>query len=112
MNRRSFLRSTTFAVAGLTFPGAELLFAQSPSGEGWRTFEVTTHAEVLKPAGETKIWLPAALIQKTPFQKTASNKFVAEGGQARLVDVKPEALGIVTATFPANVKPALTLISQ
>jgi transglutaminase-like putative cysteine protease len=67
---------------------------------------------VLKPSGETKIWLPAALIQNTPFQKTMSNQFGYGGGQARMVENKPSGLGIVIATFPAEVKPILTLTSQ
>jgi len=113
MNRRDFLRSSSFAIVGLTLPKAELLFAQTPSpSDGWRMFEITTRAEVLKPAGETKIWLPAALIQKTPFQRTMSNKFVSDGGDAQMVDTKSEALGIVAATFPPNAKPVLTLVSQ
>ena len=112
MNRRDFVRSTSFAFAGLTLSKAELSFAQnSPSG-GWRTFEVTTRVEVLKPAGETKVWLPAALVQNTPFQKTTSNRFIADGGKARLVESNPNALGIVVATFPPEAKPILTLSSQ
>jgi len=113
MNRREFVRSTSFAFAGFTLSKAELPWAQSPPSDGWRTFEVTTQAEVLKPAGETKVWLPAALIQNTPFQRTTSNRFVADGGQAKLVESNnPAALGMVVATFPADAKPVLILTSQ
>jgi transglutaminase-like putative cysteine protease len=113
MNRRDFLWSTGVACASLTFAKPELSFAQQhPASDGWRTFEVTTRAEVLKPAGETKIWLPAALKQNTPFQKTKSNEFGYGGGEARIVEDKPAGLGIVVATFPADVKPILTLSSQ
>jgi transglutaminase-like putative cysteine protease len=85
---------------------------QQPSSDGWRNFEVTTLAEVLKPAGETKVWLPTALIQSTPFQRTISNQFSADGGNARIVESKPEGLGIVVATFPPETKPALRLTSH
>jgi transglutaminase-like putative cysteine protease len=112
MNRRDFLWSTGVAFAGLTLPKAELSFAQHQPAGDWRTFEVTTRAEVLKPAGETKIWLPAALIQNTPFQKTKSNQIGFRDGQARMVENKPAGLGIVVATFPAEAKPVLTLTSQ
>jgi len=60
----------------------------------------------------TRVWLPTALIQNTPFQKTFFNKFHAQGGTARMEEVKPQALGIVAATFPAGVKPILTLTSR
>ncbi len=102
MNRREFVRSTSFAFAGFTLSKAELSLAESPPSDGWRTFEVTTRAEVLKPAGETKVWLPAALIQNTPFQRTTSNRFTADGGKARIVESNPNALGIVVATFPSR----------
>ena len=112
MNRREFVRNTSFAFAGFTLSKAEPSLAESPPPDGWRTFEVTTRAEVLKPAGETKVWLPAALIQDTSFQRTTSNRFNADGGTARIVESSPNALGIVVAIFPSEAKPVLTLTSQ
>ena len=112
MNRREFVRNTSFAFAGFTLSKAELSLAESPPPDGWRTFEVTTRTEVLKPAGETKVWLPAALIQNTSFQRTTSNRFNADGGTARIVESNPNALGIVVAIFPSEAKPVLTLTSQ
>ena len=112
MNRRDFLRSTSLAFASVTLQRAELSFAQQPSSDGWRMFEVTTRVEVLKPAGETKVWLPAALIQNMPFQRTTSNRFIADGGKARMVENNPNALGIVVAKFPSGAKPVVTLASQ
>jgi len=112
MNRRDFLQSASGVCASLAFPGARRLFAHPSPSEHWRTFDVTTHVEVLKPSGVTRVWLPTALIQNTPFQKTFSNKFDAKGGTATLERVKPEALGVVAATFPAGVKPIVTLTTR
>ena len=113
MNRRNFLHSTGAVCAGLVVTRSIPVFAETlQTGGGWRTFEVTTRVEVLKPSGVTHIWLPAALIRNTPFQRTHSNKFSAEGGAATLSKDKPNALGIVSATYPANAKPVLTLTSQ
>ena len=113
MNRRTFLQSTGAVCAGLAFTKSIPVFADSlrPS-DGWRTFEVTTRVEVLKPTGVTHIWLPAALNRDTPFQRTHSNKFKAEGGSAKLTQDKTTALGVVSATYPANAKPVLTLTSH
>jgi len=111
MNRRDFLRSTSLAFAGLTLAKAELSFAQHPPSGDWRKFEVTTVVEVLKPAGETKIWLPAALIRKTPFQRTLSNQYSVDG-DARMVESTPNALGIVVATFASGAKPVLMVASE
>ena len=112
MNRRDFLRSVGIASASLALPQAELLFAKSPTPERWRTFEVTTHVEVLASPSATRVWLPAALTGETPFQRTLANRFHAEGGVAKMVESKSHALGIVAAEFPAGVKPVLNLTSR
>ena len=113
MKRRDFLRSAGVVSAGLAFPKATTrLFAADASAGGWRTFELTTRVELLKPSGMTRIWLPAALISRTPFQKTLANTFHAEGGSAKMTESKADALGIVFAEFPAGAKPVLTLTSR
>jgi transglutaminase-like putative cysteine protease len=114
MNRRNFLQATGAICAGWAVTRSMPVFAHAlQSDGGWRTFEVTARVEVLKPNGVTHIWLPAALIRDTPFQRTHSNKFNAEGGgSAKFAKDKPNALGFVSATYPANAKPVLMLTSQ
>src|SRR5450432_2779340 len=113
MNRRNFLQSSGAVCAGVAITKSIPAFADAvQSGAGWRTFEVTTRVEVLKPNGGTHIWLPSALIRDTPFQRTHANKFTADGGTAKLTKDKPSALGVVSATYPANAKPVLTLTSH
>lgn len=112
MNRRDFLRSASIVSAGVVFPKTGKLFAKPADAASWRTFELTTRVEVLKYSGTTRIWLPAALINATAFQKTLSNKFTAEGSTAKLLESGPDALGIVVAQFPSGVRPALTLTSR
>jgi transglutaminase-like putative cysteine protease len=105
MNRRHFLRSAGAVAASFGFPNAV-------ASEGWRTFEVTTRVEVLKPSGTTRVWLPMGLLSDAPFQRTLANEFSAEGGTARIVKAGADGLGIVAAEFPAGVKPVLTLITR
>ena len=112
MKRREFLVHTGTICAGLAVSKAAPLFADTPASGGWRTFEVMTRVEVLKPSGLTHIWLPAALIRETPFQKTLANKYAAEGGTAKFTESKEDSLGIVSATFPEHAKPVLTLTSR
>ena len=111
MNRREFMRSSGAVCAGLAFTKPTSLFADTTS-TGWRTFEVTTRVEVFKPNGVTHIWLPAALIRETPYQKTLTNKFTADGGTAQLTTDEQNVLGIVSARYPADKKPVLTLTSR
>jgi transglutaminase-like putative cysteine protease len=112
MNRRDFLQSTGIFSASLAFPKARRLFARGSKVDQWRTFEVTTRVEVLKTSGTTRIWLPAALISETPFQKTLSATFQPDGGTAKMMEDKSDALGIIAAEFPSGVRPILTLTSR
>jgi hypothetical protein len=91
-------------VASFAFSKSERLFAQNA---GWRTFELTMRVDVLKPSGTTHVWLPAALVSGTPYQKTLANTFQCDGGTAKTFESKTEALGII-AEFPPGVRPILT----
>jgi transglutaminase-like putative cysteine protease len=112
MNRREFLTYTSAAGIAVSLSRVDRAFALDPMPADWRTFEVITSVEVLKPSGNTRVWLPAALLGAAPFQKTLSNDFKAEGGTVKLVENKADALGIVVAEFPAGVKPSITLTSR
>ncbi len=112
MNRRSFLRANGSICAGWALTRALPVLANTSSADEWRTFEVVTRVELLKPAGVSHIWLPAPLIRDTPYQKTLSKRFTVETGTARLSQEKQNALGIVSAKYSANVKPTLTLTSR
>ncbi|HEX4075046.1 MAG TPA: transglutaminase-like domain-containing protein [Candidatus Acidoferrales bacterium] len=109
MKRRDFLRSAGIVSAGLAFPGTKYLFAKDGASAEWRTFDLTTDIEVLKPAGATRVWVPTTLINPTPFQRTISTTYHAEGGKAKFDKYSVDSLGIVAADFPAAVKPVLTV---
>ncbi len=112
MNRRDFLRVNSSICAGWALSRALPILADTPAASGWRTFEVVTKVELLQPNGISHIWLPSPLIRDTPYQHTISTRFTAEGGTAKLSKDKQSALGIVSATYPANAKPALSLTSR
>ena len=112
MNRREFLQSAGAVSAAIALPTTPRLLALAGTTRGWRTFEVTTRVEILKPSGATRVWLPAALIREAPFQKTLANDFRAEGGTVELVANRADAVGIVSASFPEGVRPVLTLTSR
>ena len=64
MERRTFLKSvgvsTAAALVGVTGRARESVAAETAAG--WRTFEVTTKAEVANPSGVTRVWLPLPLV--------------------------------------------------
>jgi transglutaminase-like putative cysteine protease len=112
MNRRDFLQSGSLISVSLAFAKTGRLVSQATTLDRWRTFQVTTRVEVLKTSGTTWVWVPAALIRETPFQKTLTNTFDCEGGTAKMVESNSDALGIIAAEFPAGVKPVLTVTSR
>jgi len=112
MKRREFLRTAGVASAAAALPKPGNIFLSNPPADDWRTFDVTTRVEVLKPSGATRIWIPAALLGETPFQKTLSNKFTAEGGSAKLIENKSDSLGIISAEFPAGAPPICSATSR
>ncbi len=58
MNRRDFLQSGGIVSVSLTFAKAERLFSRGTTVDPWRTFQVTTRVEVLKPSWTTRVWVP------------------------------------------------------
>jgi len=112
MNRRDFLRANSSICACWVLSRAMPVLANASSVGEWRTFEVVTKVELLKPNGTSHIWLPAPLIRNTPYQSTISTRFTANGGTVRLSKDKQSALGIVSAMYAANAKPTLSLTSR
>src|SRR3984957_13290907 len=118
MKRRDFLNYAGMVSASVALRKADRLFPRSATSpqnatpDVWRTFDVTTRVEVLKPSGATRIWVPAALITETPFQRTVANTFNADGGTVKLISSDPQAMGIIAAEFPADAKPVLVVKSR
>jgi hypothetical protein len=111
MNRRHFLHAGAAATAGLALARTARALA-AVDAEGWRTFEVTSSVEVLKPSGATRVWLPMPLMVDTTYQKSLGNTFHAEGGQAREVKDAATATAILAAEWAAGVRPVLTMTSR
>jgi transglutaminase-like putative cysteine protease len=111
MNRRRFLQRTSILSGGLVLALPEIAREQELTSRGWRKFEVTTHIEILKPAGVTRVWAPVALLQERPFQRTITNTLHCEAGTASTVK-RARGLNLIAAEFPPGVKPALTLTTQ
>jgi len=111
MKRRHFLHATGAATAGLALSRPARALAAADTG-GWRTFEVTSTVEVLKPAGVTRVWLPLPLMVETPYQESLGNTFDAGGGQTREEKDAATATAILSAEWAAGVRPVLTLTSR
>jgi transglutaminase-like putative cysteine protease len=91
VDRRDFLKSTAAifpggAVASLAAPPA---FAQQPTpwadGTRWRSFEIVTRVDVLKPDGTTRVWIPVPLSTPTDYFTSLGNGWSGNADAMRLV---------------------------
>ncbi|MDO8699596.1 MAG: transglutaminase domain-containing protein [Rhodoferax sp.] len=116
--RRSFLKNTAAAVVSTALPAVN--FAQtampaerqfSPQPGNWRTFEVSTRVDIIKPQGSTRVWLPVPAVN-TEWQKSLESRF-ASNGRAELMDDKPSGARMLYVEFAENeAAPFVELTSQ
>jgi transglutaminase-like putative cysteine protease len=119
MNRREFIRIGTVVPFGAAAGGlASASLASNPQRSfeprpgQWRTFELTTRAEILKPAGVTRVWLPIPSVD-SDYQQVLDNKWRAPGGQIRVVDDGKYGAKILAIEFaPGIASPTVELISR
>ena len=113
MQRRDFLRFSGLASAGLVLPPSiSSAFAQAPTADPWRIFEVTTRVEVLKPSGATRVWLPTPLLEDTAYIKPLGNAFQAENGASGFTTDPKYGAGIVWAEWAAGTRPVMVMKSR
>jgi len=114
LNRRSLLQSGA-AVAALpaTWPAwAQEQRRFEPQVGGWRTFEVTTTANVADAQGVCKVWLPVPDVN-SDYQQSLDNVWTGNAGIARIVSDPARGVRMLYAEFPAGVSaPTVTLTSR
>ena len=119
MDRRGFIKlSASFpltAVAGNLATAGNAWAQQktfAPKPGQWRTFEVTTRVEILKPVGATKVWLPLPSIN-SDYQKSLESNWTAPDAQVSLVEDGKYGARILVVDFPASVThPSIELTSR
>jgi len=121
-SRRKFISNSAVALAGCalpainfaqtassTVPAAERKFA--PLAGNWRTFEVTTRVDIVKPHGATKVWLPIPSVN-TDWQKSLESSFFSNG-TARMEDDNTYGAKMLYVEFAAGeAKPFVELTSR
>ena len=98
MDRRTFLKSGAAAVVA-TRLGQPLraLAAEAPGQAKWRTFEVTSRVEVIKPAGVTRAWVPMPLMPDSDYQKSLGQSWTGNAATMRVYRDEKYGAGIFYA---------------
>jgi len=114
--RRTFLKNTAAAAAAVALPS--LSFAQTPArghfapqrGD-WRTFEVTTRVDIVKPDGVTRVWLPIPSVN-SDYQRSLESSFSSNGAGKFMQDGQ-EGVKMLYVEFAASqAQPFITLTSR
>ena len=117
--RRQFIRNMAASSVAAAFPAIN--FAQSASGAperqfnpqpgGWRTFDVTTRVDLLKPQGATRVWLPVPAINAA-WQQSLPSTFTSNG-QGELSEDRANGVRMLQVVFAGSEdKPFAELTSR
>jgi len=112
MKRRDFLRYAGVASADVAWVFTSSAFGRTSPSSNRRTFEVTTHVEVLRPSGMTRAWLPLPLAVETRYQTLDENRIDTHGGIARRLTQPVDGLAMLVVEWAENVKPVVTVTSR
>ena len=94
--RRTFLKNSAAVALAGALPG--LTRAQAPASPSvrshfapqsgaWRTFDVTTRVDIVKPQGATQVWLPIPSVN-SDYQRSLENSF-SSNGTAQYTHARP-----------------------
>jgi transglutaminase-like putative cysteine protease len=121
MNRRTFLKwaaAVPAASALSRWPEAfPLAFAQeksdfNPRPGDWRSWEVTTRVEIVKPAGVTRVWVPVPVVEGE-YQRVQKSRRTGNGRVMEQAEDPRYGASMVYAEFPETEKaPQLEVVSR
>jgi transglutaminase-like putative cysteine protease len=102
-NRRHFLQASASIAAASAAPwstAAEASRRFDPQPGAWRTFEVTTHADMQQGDGATQLWLPIPSVN-TEWQQSLESTF-ASNGRAGIVADSADGARMLRVEFAAG----------
>src|SRR5256712_2398816 len=109
MKRRTFLKTSARAsagimLAGLARPIRSWAAPASPASPApaWRTFEVITRLEILKPSGVTRAWVPMPLLPDTDYHKNLDQGWTGNAATMRVYRDDKYGAGIFYAEWPGT----------
>ncbi len=117
MDRRAFLKAGA-AVSASTVVGSlarPLRAAGAGSGEAtkWRTFEVTTRAEIANTTSGARVWLPLPVMPDTDYQKSLGQSWTGNAARTQIYRDEKYGAGIFYAEFVAGeTAPAIEVTSR
>jgi transglutaminase-like putative cysteine protease len=112
MDRRTFLSTSAIVPAACALP--RWAFAQSfgPQPGRWRTFEIVTRVEILKPAGGNRAWVPLPVVE-SGWQKPLANQWTGNGRAMERITEKKYGASLLYAEWADGEKaPWVEVVSR
>jgi len=80
---------------------------------GWRIFEVTTRAEILKPEGATRVWLPLPSIEEGAWIRPMGKLWQGNAAAIRVMNEPTYGAAMLYAEWPAGQSvPVIEVVSR
>lgn len=117
MDRRSFLKTAALAAAAGAAPWARGEAAAAPPfaphpANGWRTFELVSRVEVVKPAGPTQVWLPLPAIHDEQWIRPTDNRWQGNADAMQVLADPVYGAAMLHARWSAAEAPVLEAVSR
>jgi transglutaminase-like putative cysteine protease len=112
MRRRTFIQAGAAASLLGSLPRVALSqqLPFDPKPTPWRTFEITTRVEILKPQGAARAWIPLPSVEGD-YQKVIGNSWSGNASVRKATDPKYGA-GMAVVEWGANEKSPVAEISS
>ena len=98
MDRRKFIQSGIALPAAACVPWAQALAADAP----WRTFEVTTTVQILKPNGVSRAWLPLPMMDVSHWHRSGGNESSGNAARTQIYRDGKYGAGMLYAEWAAD----------
>ena len=108
MDRRAFLTSTAASAAVASLP-----WRSAQAQAGWRSFEVTTRVEILRPEGVSRAWIPLPLAGENDWHRDQGDAWSGNAERAEVLRDPKYGVEMFYAQWPASQPaPRLEIVSR
>ena len=112
MDRRSFMGTGTAMGLSTLLPTVSLAYSSfDPKPGGWRSFELVTRLEILRPQGTVRAWVPVPSIE-SEYQRVIANSWTGNAAGARLVRDGKYGAAMLFAEWPEGERAPVIEISS
>jgi transglutaminase-like putative cysteine protease len=112
MDRRTFLATTAALPVAAALPRRAGAQSFDPQPGRWRTFELVTRVDVLKPAGGARAWVPIPVVE-TDWQKPLATQWTGNGRTMERSTDRKYGASLLYAEWPETEKaPWVEVVSR